>query len=668
VNQDDAKIAADMQLLDGLPSVREEQEQRTRQHRKADFDETVARLEVLAANDPREFDRQRRAEAKRLGVRSVVLDRAIADREQNHDAAKVAACKALASGLPVIYVDRGQLRDKVAQALDAMQQRNNPPAFFSRGGILVRLQEETHELEALDNNSLLAELTEAADWLKHTKNGEADADPPANVISAILGARRLPLPRIDSVARAPFFSREGKLVVQPGYHPDARVYLTLDAPLASELSNQPYPETPTAADVTWARSMLDELFCDFPFADVASNAHAKALTLLPFIRLMIDGPTPNHAVNAPMRGEGTGKGLLIQTACVPALGEVDASPETREDEEMRKVLGAAVLENAPIVWFDNVRGEVKSGVLAAVLTARNWIDRILGKSKRFRGCVLTTWCLAGNGLRFSREIARRTTMIKLDANMPHAWKRTGFRHDLPTWALANRAILIRACIILVQNWIARGRPAGSRVLGSYENWARVMGGILDAAGIEGFLENRDEESAETDREAQRWNPFIERWWRTYQGRAVTAKDLLQFAGDVLPDEGEERSRLTRLGALLTQRVDATYEIDSNTTCYLKIVRAEVERRAGGDHRGYALQAVLKTLIKVGEVGGEAKNPKKPTETKENLPANLDSEGGGGFEEVGRPQVLEKKGEFQDPPTSPTLREVFAGRKNEEEVF
>jgi len=238
--------------------------------------------------------------------------------------------------------------------------------------------------------------------------------------------------------RAPFFTREGKLVVQSGYHADARVYLALDATLASQLNGQSYPANPTTEEVTWARSMLDELFCDFPFVDAASRAQEKALALLPVVRLMIDGPTPNHAACAPARGEGTGKGLLIQTACVPELGEVESSPETGDKEEIRKVLLAAVLENAPIVWFDNIKGEVNSGALAAILTARNWIDRILGKLKRFRGRVLTTWCIAGNGLRFPREIRRRTVMIGLDANMPCAWMRTGFKHELPTWALENR--------------------------------------------------------------------------------------------------------------------------------------------------------------------------------------------------------------------------------------
>jgi hypothetical protein len=541
-------------------------------------------------------------------------------------------------GRPIIPVNGMHLRNQVKLALDAMQTRNEPPALFERGREIMRREPATGNLETLDSKGLLAEAAEAVNWVKEARSGDTIPDaPPANVISAILGARRLPFPPIEGVARAPFFTREGKLVIQLGYHADARVYLALDGMLASQLSAQSYPEHPTAEEVAGAVALLDELFCDFPLVDAASYAHTIELTLLPFVRLMIDGPTPNHAVNAPMRGEGTGKGLLIKAACAPALGRVAASPETREAEEMRKVLLAAVMEAAPIVWFDNQAGEIKSGPLAAVLTSDDWVDRILGKSKRFRGRVLTTWCIAGNNLRFSREQRRRAVLIELNANVPRAWTRTGFKHELPRWAMENRASLIRACVILVNNWIAHGRPAGSRTLGSYEDWSRVIGGILESAGIEGFLENSDEHQDDTDREAQRWNTFVEAWWNTYAAKPVTAKDLLELAGEIIPDDGKsERSHVTRLGSLLMSYVNATFEVASYKDGYLKIVRAEVGRTSGGANNGYALMPLpspAKTPDEVSKVSRHAENAANPAKLKENFSANLAPNRATDFNEV-----------------------------------
>ena len=60
------------------------------------------------------------------------------------------------------------------------------------------------------------------------------------------------------------------------------------------------------------------------------------------------------------------------------------------------------------------------------------------------------------------------------------------------WVRANRGRLVAACLTLGQAWIAAGRPRGRRSIGSYEAWAQVLGGVLEVAGIEGFLGNLDE--------------------------------------------------------------------------------------------------------------------------------------------------------------------------------
>ncbi len=507
---------------------------------------------------------------------------------------------------PSIVINTCQLRDKVAAALEALRKCNDPPYLFNRGGVPVRLGGGEAGLEPMDDAALLAELAEAADWFRRDRSGSLmEAESPTSVIRAIRGRREHPFPVIEGITHAPFFTADGGLVITAGYHQAPRVYLSLEPRLAAALASRSFKPAPAAAELADACGLLAELFFDFPFIDLASCAHAVALTLLPFVRLMIAGPTPNHAVSAPPRGEGTGKGLLIQTACAPALGEISASPETGNQEELRKTLLAAVIENAPVVWFDNVRGEVSSGVLAAILTSNNWADRVLGKSKRFRGRVLSTWCVAGNALRFSREIARRTVLIELDAAMPCAWTRTGFRHELPAWALENRARLIAACVTLVHHWIAVGRPPGKRVLGSFEAWSRVMGGILEAAGIGGFLANMAQESDEHDRETDRWQPFIDAWWRRHGETPATPGVLLPFAESVLPDDGRsERSRATRLGLLLAERVRATFEVESCTGAYVHIVRAQARRSGGRSDPGFALRRLSKHGEKVREVGGE----------------------------------------------------------------
>ena len=50
-----------------------------------------------------------------------------------------------------------------------------------------------------------------------------------------------------------------------------------------------------------------------------------------------------------------------------------------------------------------------------------------------------------------------------------------------------------AALTLARNWFSEGRPQWSgRPLGSYEEWSRLVGGILEAADIPGFLGNKSE--------------------------------------------------------------------------------------------------------------------------------------------------------------------------------
>jgi hypothetical protein len=49
--------------------------------------------------------------------------------------------------------------------------------------------------------------------------------------------------------------------------------------------------------------------------------------------------------------------------------------------------------------------------------------------------------------------------IRIDAKRDMSWRRAGFKHDPPIgWVRESRGLLVRAALILVQAWIAAGRP------------------------------------------------------------------------------------------------------------------------------------------------------------------------------------------------------------------
>ena len=104
-----------------------------------------------------------------------------------------------------------------------------------------------------------------------------------------------------------------------------------------------------------------------------------------------------------------------------------------------------------------------------------------------RAIVRMTWIATGNNPALSNEIARRTVRIRLDGKVDRPWLREGFKHaNLREYATKQRARLVRSALVLIQNWLTNGKPQGSKLLGTFENWARVIGGIVETAGFSAF--------------------------------------------------------------------------------------------------------------------------------------------------------------------------------------
>jgi hypothetical protein len=335
----------------------------------------------------------------------------------------------------------------------------------------------------------------------------------------------------------------------PGYHPGTRLWLHLAPGLTvPAVADHPHPEQVEEAK----RLLLVELLGDFPFVDAAGKAHTLAALLLPFVRQMIDGPTPLHLFDAPV--EGTGKTLLTNLIGVVSTGrEPAAMAEARDDEEWRKRITAKLLEAPTFILLDNLNRSVDTGALAGVLTSRTWNDRVLGETKTVTLPNSAVWLGSGNNVKLSRELIRRTICTRLDSHSDCPWERTGFRHpDVFGWAKANRGKLIWAALTLCRAWIAAGRPVGKETLGMFEAWVKVIGGILDVAGAPGLLSNSKEFRNAAGDVMGEWREFVAAWWKTRGGERVGVQDLYMIATreqllDSVLGDGKERSQRIRLG-------------------------------------------------------------------------------------------------------------------------
>jgi len=360
--------------------------------------------------------------------------------------------------LPCIQGNKRQLPEVTADALDALRAANDPPTLFQRGNALTRLRARANTgapyLETLEDNALRGLMARSAYWTRavNTAEGERieDAPPPIDAVKDLMA---LPgwdgIPLLDSVSECPVFGQDGALVATPGYHPGARLWYSpgdgLDVPGVSD--------NPSRDEIDLARNLLRvELFGDFPFKDDASVAHAVAAFLLPFVRRLIDGPTPLHLFDAPT--EGTGKTLLVSCITVVAAGrEPEGFTESANDDEWRKRLTAALEEGGTFVFIDNLNRILDTGALASILTARTWKDRKLGFTKMLTLPNTAVWLASGNNTRLSRELIRRTVFSRLDAKSDAPWERKGFRHpNLLKWTKENRGRLVWAALTLGRVW------------------------------------------------------------------------------------------------------------------------------------------------------------------------------------------------------------------------
>lgn len=488
--------------------------------------------------------------------------------------------------LPMIIINQRHLRETSGDAYTVLLGANNPPQVFQYGGALARVTTGNGRpgIQLLDPAMLRHRLERVASFvtIHSTKTGmySQPASAPDRLVADMLAYPDWPgLPALQGVVTAPVVGRGGDVRIEPGYDPATGLYYHAGGPLVIGETD------PTDERIAWAIGLiLNDLLGDFPFKDEASKTNAVALLILPFVRPLIEGCTPLHILNAPT--PGTGKTLAARVATLPFNPDGPAVMTAGQDEdEWRKRITSLLAGGASHLLIDNIKGALTSGSLAAALTTPLWTDRILGKSQVITLPNRAIWIATGNNISVDSELARRSVWIRLDSNAEKPWMREGFKHaSLQEWTLENRGDLVTAALILIRHWFKAGCPPGRQTVGGFESWARVIGGILEAAGIDGFMGNADELYEQSDPAAALWAAFVAEWWQQFQDGPVGVKQLIQLADSEppekigIPDDGETaavagglglldalltghtpRARKVKLGNLLRERVDTVID-------------------------------------------------------------------------------------------------------------
>jgi hypothetical protein len=438
--------------------------------------------------------------------------------------------------LPRICSNGRQLRDISNDALRALQAANEPPELFVRSGMMVaivRNEKQRQVISEVGVDALCGRLARCADYFKVSASGdEYNCPPPSGVVKDILALApgEWKFQSLDAVIEVPIIRPNGSILDVPGYDPATRLYYTPDP----NLHLPTLVATPSRDHIKIALDLIDKAIGEFPYADPASYANAIAAMLTPIIKPAIDAPAPLGVLDAPQAG--TGKSLLCDVIAIIATGcagEMFSAP--RDEDEWRKVITTALMSGTAVVIFDNITRPLESGDLCSVLTASTWADRAMRTHSKIALPVKATFLASGNNVRLAGDMPRRCYRVRLDAKCSTPFLRTGpepgrnFRiDDLKAWTSEHRGELLAALLMLARAWYAAGRPKPKiKPLGSFEKWTVTVGGILELAGVKGFMENATAIYQEADEEAREWEGFLLALHGIFRGDAFTVAEIME---------------------------------------------------------------------------------------------------------------------------------------------
>ena len=501
-------------------------------------------------------------------------------------------------GLPgkrYIVSNSGDLPTKTAQAWSAVYVANEPPRIFRNKTGILRINPGEVGWDLLDSKSARHEFARIADWVRPSSKGLTPADPQQMVIDDLLETINPPLPYLKKVTTIPVITADGRLVSAFGYDADSQIYRVRSL----DLSRLELGEKSRFKDAAEAASfILDDCLHDFPLATKQDKAHALALMLHDFARNLFTGPSPFFLLDKPIHGSGAT--LLATVLCYPSMGSsVPTKVFSNNEEEVRKQITSHLMSGGGPYLFDNLPDDRKidSDVLASVVTSTIYSDRALGTNNDVKLENLGPWIATGNNPDFSGQLKRRVIRARLIPDTDEPYLRENFLHNpLMKWVQENRADLVDACLTIVMSWINAGRPAWhGQPLGSFEEFSKVMGGILQNAGVEGFMTDMDYQKDSVNSDTEQVRELIQEWWRKNQNANLTATQIVEIANVADLDIQDKwfdikpRAQVSNAGKLLKSLLDRHFTIETPSG------RKNIQLILGGTKHTYRLKEKIREV-------------------------------------------------------------------------
>jgi hypothetical protein len=400
--------------------------------------------------------------------------------------------------------------------------------------------------------------------------------PPQSVVAAVHDLMLQQLPRLVTQTAIPWLN-DSEIVSDIGYHRKGIWYQPINGGFQ-------FPATPTQDEMEGAVERVRDIYCGgFKFAAEADKANVIGSAIMNIVQPGLNGRSPLVMVTKPE--PRTGGTYLATILAMTGQGRmVDPKAWPKNEEERQKNFFAALRARPSAVFYDNVSGVFEGDAAALMCSSPRFSDRVLGISTIESGDIRACLFAAANNVEVSHELAERINFINLEAFVDDVERET-YRNGRPStveeWLEPCHKPAVEALLTMVAWWLNNGRPRGQRVLPGFNQACSVVGGILTACGVEGWLGNRSaaEMSRVLDQREDESLPVIRLIWQIEGSNMFRPADLLAdwLAEDrevELPirtnDNPNAATRAIRLGWWLRQRMGRWWSLQFGLATPIKV--------------------------------------------------------------------------------------------------
>ena len=334
------------------------------------------------------------------------------------------------------------------------------------------------------------------------------------------------LPIIDKIYNIPMPSlQDGNLVFpKSGYDKTMHSWMPHNAPKLD----------PTMS-VTDAKAIINKIYKDFCFTKEQDRINAISGGLTPMCRGLYNSETtrtPIYFFKATRERSGKDycsgiTGVLYEDTAIeePPI----STDEGVNDDEFRKKILANFKAGRNRIRSSNNKGYLNSSVLESVSTSFYWKDRQLGINEMLTFPNTLEISLSANvGISYASDLSARCIFVNLSFFEEDPNKRIFTIPDLHGWIREHKSEVLSAFYALIRNWHELGMPAGKEPFTTYPEWARVVGGIMEAAGYSSpCVPNDDMDNTGGDAEKNNMRRLYELGKLTWNDKWVTKKDIVE---------------------------------------------------------------------------------------------------------------------------------------------